>query len=72
MKYDVTIKDYHRLQCINSENCISYAFIGSLFSCQCISDSAVYHCRFALGRYNAEYADMKNVFLQIVRVSIYS
>ena len=47
MKYRVTVKDYHRIQCTNSENCRCDVFIGALFLCQCISDSAIYHRRFA-------------------------
>jgi len=72
MKCDVTDKDYHRIQHTNSENCSHGVFIGSFFFCVCISDSAIYHRRFALDRYTAEYVDMKNVFLQMVRVSVCS
>jgi len=70
MKYDVTVRACHRIQCTNSENFSCDVFIGSLFLCQCISDSAIYHHRSALDRYNAEYAHMKSVFLQMVRVSV--
>jgi len=72
MECDVTVKAYHRIHCTNSENCICDVFIGSLFLCQCICVSAIYRCRSALDRYNAEYADMKSVFLQMVRVSVYN
>jgi hypothetical protein len=72
MKYDVTVKDCCRIQCTNSENCSCDVFIGSQFLCHCISDSAIYHCRFVLDRYNAEYTDMNDVFMQMVRVSVYS
>lgn len=38
MKCDVTVKDYHRIQHTNSENCSHGVFIGSFF---CVSVSVI-------------------------------